>query len=204
MEHIKDILPKAVEELVQPTKESPVSTLALEKLVHFQTLNDPQLEQMKTEAARFITAFKRGLEPRWLSLLGTSGAGKTMLAKLIHKVCGGRFILWTRIATNLREGEYRWFEDFVLAEQLLIVDDIGSEYKTDFIVAKLFEMLNRRVKRWTVLTANLSLEQIGLCFDPRIASRMIRDNSKVVDVDVPDWNLRVACPRNEQSNTATN
>lgn len=202
MEHIKNILPKAVAELEQPTKESLVSTLALEKLVHFQTLNDPQLEKMKTEAARFVTAFKRGLEPRWISFLGTSGAGKTMLARLIQKVCGGRFVTWTRIATNLREGEYRWLEDFILPEQLLIVDDIGSEYKTDFIVAKLFEILNRRIGRWTVLTANLSLEQIGLSFDPRIASRMIRDGSKVVDVDVPDWNLRVACPQSGQANTA--
>lgn len=163
--------------------------LALEKLSQFQTLNDPQLELMKTETARFITAWKRGYTPRWLSLVGTSGSGKTMLARKIKDICCGEFRTWTRITNYLREGEYRWFQDLIRKE-LLIVDDIGAEYQTGFVAAKLYELLSERVGKWTVLTANLSLENIGNKLDPRIASRMIRDGSIVVDVDVPDFNLR--------------
>jgi DNA replication protein DnaC len=189
MEQVKTALSKAVADLEHPTKENPVSTLALEKLSQFQTLNDPQLELMKTETARFITAWKRGDAPRWLSLVGTSGSGKTMLARKIRDICGGEFITWTRITNYLREGEYRWFQDLI-REELLIVDDIGAEHQTGFVAAKLYELLSERIGKWTVLTANLSLENIGNKLDPRIASRMIRDGSVVVDVDVLDFNLR--------------
>jgi DNA replication protein DnaC len=161
----------------------------LEKLGDFQTLGDPQLERMKTETARFITAFKRDLPPRWLSLVGTCGSGKTMLAKIIKRVCGGRFVTWVHICNMLREGEHRWFQD-LCDEPLLYLDDIGGEYQTPFIAAKLYEILSVRVPKWTVLTANLSTEQLGEV-DARIASRMIRGASVVVDVDVPDYNLRL-------------
>lgn len=173
-------------------KESPVSTLALEKLSEFQTLNDPQLDRMKTEVARFITAYKRKLLPRWLSLVGSSGAGKTMLAWEIKSICDGRFIPWVKVAKMLREGEYRWFDDLA-SERLLILDDIGAEYQTGFVAAKLYEILSQRAKKWTVLTSNLSLQQIG-DLDIRISSRMIRDGSTVVDVDVPDFNARQVAP----------
>jgi DNA replication protein DnaC len=161
----------------------------LEKLSEFQTLGDPQLKQMRTETARFITAYKRGYNPRWLSLLGTSGAGKTMLAKAIRRICGGRFVTWTRVANMLREGEYRWFSD-LMREPIVILDDLGSEYATPFIAAKLYEFLSERVGRWTIITCNLSLADIGNKIDVRIASRMLRNDSQVVDVDVPDFNVR--------------
>ena len=163
--------------------------LALEKLSEFQTFGDSQLKRMKVETARWITAYKRGYSPRWLSLLGTSGAGKTMLAREVRRVCGGKFVTWTRVTNMLREGEYRWFSD-LMREHIVILDDIGSEHATPFVAAKLYEFLSERVGRWTVVTANLSLEQIGQRIDVRIASRMRRDDSQVVDVDVPDFNLR--------------
>jgi DNA replication protein DnaC len=112
--------------LAPPTKAGPISTMALEKLSEFQTLGDPQLKRMKLETARFITAYKRGYSPRWLSLLGTSGAGKTMLARLVYKICEGKFVTWTRVTNMLREGEYRWFSD-LMHERLVVLDDIGSE-----------------------------------------------------------------------------
>ena len=144
---------------------------------------------MQLETARFITAYKRGYSPRWISLLGTSGAGKTMLAKEIWRICGGRFVTWTRVANMLREGEYRWFSD-LMREHIVILDDIGSEYATPFIAAKLYEFLSERVGLWTVITCNLSLADIGNKLDVRIASRMLRGDSRVVDVEVPDFNLR--------------
>jgi len=147
--------------------------------------------------------------PYWLSLLGTSGAGKTMLAKIIRtlfsryvdgsiisetpqeiKRAGGGFIRWRRLVEWVREGDYRAFED-VSRDFFVAVDDIGSEYPTDFTRAKLYEMFDASEGKWRVWTGNLSLEQIEQQFDPRIASRILRNNSVVVDVDVPDFNLRL-------------
>lgn len=166
---------------------------ALERLSSFQTLGEKQLIKMQQETARFMTAYSRHLSPYWLSLVGKSATGKTMLAKLIYKnFDSSRFLSWARIVRELRSGEYRWFED-LFTERLLIIDDIGAEYETGFIAAKLYELLNERGGRWTILTSNLSLKAIG-DLDVRIASRMIRDGSVVVDVNAPDWSTRKPSP----------
>lgn len=52
------------------------------------------------------------------------------------------------------------------------------------------------IKKWVhstteaLFTANLSLSDIEQRIDTRVASRMIRNGSTVVDVNVPDFNLR--------------
>jgi DNA replication protein DnaC len=102
---------------------------------------------------------------------------------------GGHLIPWYRIIGWLRDGDYRLFNDFC-AERLITVDDIGSEYATDFSRAKLYELFARRDGKWTLFTANLSLEKISQLLDTRIASRMVRHNAVVVEADVPDFNLR--------------
>lgn len=144
---------------------------------------------MKHESARFVWESEIITPGRWLSLLGTSGAGKTMLAREIMHQTQGRFRAWTRVITWTREGDHRMFED-LMREPVVCIDDVGGEYATDYSRAKLYEFLSEREKMWTVITANLSLEQVGNMLDARIASRMIRHGSVVVDVDVPDFNLR--------------
>lgn len=218
MEHISKLLPKAVEQLAQPTSVVPVNTTESVEFNQFETFNDPQLKTMRTAAEQFISDVIACGNPHWLSLLGTSGAGKTMLAKTIFRAFKqtmdwkinwpatektktesdpygriirhrGDYIPWRRLAQLLRDGEYRIFDD-LCALSFLVVDDIGAEYGTPFIDAKLYELCSRREGKWTVLTANLSLSDIERRIDARIASRMIRSDSVVVDVNVPDFNLR--------------
>lgn len=221
MEHISEILPKAAETLERPTKENPRNTRAWAKFSDFQTFDDPQLERMKAEAASFVDDIARDREPRWLSLLGTSGAGKTMLAKLISKLfrksfhgrtnwpatertrtatCPygriiqyrGGFINWGDAINNrMLQGEYDFLAD-MRDYSFFAIDDIASEYERhrELSASKLYNVLEARLGKWTVITANLSLEQIGTVLDTRIASRMLRNESTVVDVNVPDFNLR--------------
>lgn len=181
-------------------------------------MDDIQLVRMKAAAERFALEMLGHMAPRWLSLLGTSGAGKTMLAKWIKGVFKehldwqiiwpateqtktestphGRIIrhrggyqTWAGIARDLREQEYRKFDD-LCALTFLVVDDIGAEHGSTFINSKLYELCSRRENKWTVFTGNLSLSDIEQTIDARVASRMIRHGSVVVDVDVPDWNMR--------------
>lgn len=219
--HIGTIMSKAIETLVRPTKANPASTEASEKFQAFETLDDPQLANMKTEAARFLDDMMNDREPRWLSLLGTSGAGKTMLAQIIwhwfrdtrHAMINwpatertrtpetphgqiirhrGGFINWGNAINNrMLKGEYDFLED-MRGYSFFAIDDIASEYERhrELSASKLYNVLESRLKKWTIITANLSLEQIGSKLDARIASRMIRGHSTVVDVDVVDWNLR--------------
>jgi DNA replication protein DnaC len=174
----------------------------------FQTLDDPQLTKMKLAAVEFAWHMVGKGSPRWLTLLGKSGAGKTMLARIVNRIFNynlrgtvsyesstivqrydGGFITWNKLATYLREGEFRVFDD-ICAHDFVVLDDIGSEHSTAFTNAKLFEFMNRSLGKWRVITGNLTLEQVGERLDVRIASRMIRDGNVVVDVDVKDWSLR--------------
>jgi len=219
MEQIKDILPPAVAQLARPTSVEQVSTRAsadLDKTLDlafepFRTLNDSQLIQMKAAARSFAFDMITGnTSPYWLSLLGTSGAGKTMLAKIVSRLfrcnkhgavvaetpsriwyANGGFIKWATLVQWMREGDWRAFDD-VSRDWFVCVDDLGAEHATDFSRAKLYEMFDRGENKWRIWTANLSLQEITDRIDARISSRMLRNNSIVLDVDVPDYNTRGA------------
>lgn len=175
----------------------------------FELFGDQQLVDMVTETAHFIHAMKAKEKPRWLSFTGTSGAGKTYLARAIWRwyskapgmnqtktvnhevVYGGQFAFWPDVAQALKAQEATtWMRDLA-DETLVVIDDIGAARdSTGFVTNELSNLLSRRCSKWTVITANFPLKEIAQKMDVRIASRMIRDNSVVVDVDVKDFNLR--------------
>ncbi len=167
---------------------------------------------MKSAAIAFASDMLERTTPRWLSLLGTPGTGKTMLARIITQVFNrrlrgeidlenerrisryhGEFVTWNTVANRVREGEYRRFDD-LCSYQFVALDDIGTEHLTDFVRAKLYEFLNRSEGNWRVITANLTLEEIGERLDDRIASRMLRHGSTVIEVDAPDFAVRQHSP----------
>lgn len=172
-----------------------------------------QLETMLFEAASFIRAVKNGGEPRWLSFLGTSGAGKSYLARKIFKwfknsplyvadvadkevVYPGTFVAWdARLAPQLQGNTgYEQIKEFA-TEKLVVLDEIGSKRDMSGHVKDcLCQLLSARVGKWTVITANLSLADIGRQIDPRISSRMIRNGGVVLDVDMPDFARRHPAP----------
>lgn len=220
METTAKLVSKALATATQepPTKASHPTIATLEKWAGFQTLGEPQLEDMLTATWRFIAGIKaepvpmlgefRKPQGRWLSLLGTSGAGKTMLSKFVWNwwctqgrrclcpVSGaetwrhGRWLSWKSFVENSKPSlPHEQWQDLREA-WLVIIDDFGSAhdpsgYATDLLLG----ILQSRDKRWTLLTSNLSAEAVQKR-DGRIASRLIRHGSEVVDVNVIDWNLR--------------
>lgn len=104
----------------------------------------------------------------------------------------GGFMNWGNAINNrMLKGDYEFLED-MRHYTFFAIDDIASEYERhrELSASKLYNVLESRLGKWTVITANLPLDAIGEKLDTRIASRMIRDNSVVVDVDVVDYNLR--------------
>lgn len=151
------------------------------------------------ETTRFCREIVGKKRPRrWLSLLGLSGVGKTMLAKGVRSCIRDnrpnlvvRLYRWSDVVNNhLRQGDYRIMAFLIEDVDVLMLDDIGLESGSAFSNAKLGELLDARLDKWTMLTSNLSLEQIGECIDVRIASRMVRGDSMVVEMlSAPDWSL---------------
>lgn len=167
----------------------------------------PQLTRMLIAAHNFIEDIREGKPPRWLSLLGGSGAGKTYLADRIWRwyknskhfqpsigddiVYPGTFFNWSRFANRLSQNEGRAELDDYMEEKLVVADEIGADRdKSGFVRDCLAKLCSARVNKWTILTCNMSLGDIERNMDVRIASRMLRDGSEVVDVELPDFNLR--------------
>lgn len=168
---------------------------------------------MLTGAANFVLDLKEGKRP-WLILLGTSGAGKTHIARRIWKywkqtaswttaqgrggqmsnfMRSGSFELWADVINEARAGKFGVFER-LMSDEFVILDDIGAgEDARKWISDKLYHVIEKRIpeNKSLILTANLSLEQIADEYDPRIASRLLRRGKGfVIEVNVPDYCAR--------------
>ena len=178
-------------------------------LSEFETCGDDQLVRMRRAAAHFLADMVQGHPPRWLSLLGTSGAGKTFLADLIlaavkrHKLSETevslagisyagtvRMIFEVSLERMLQSREWGRFGDICNARFAVIDEIMGDLVPREISGPKLASLAERRLNRWTVFTANVGLQAIKEMRDARIASRMLRGGSEVIDVDVIDFNLR--------------
>ncbi len=104
---------------------------------------------------------------------------------------------WSRLLSQLRSGEYHRLE--VAAEDWFkAIDDLGTDSAgadgeaTQFAVQKMGDLLDRRLRKWTVVTTNYNRRQIAEKFDTRIASRLMRHGSVIVDADgLRDYGLRL-------------
>lgn len=142
--------------------------------------------------------------PRWLSLVGNSGTGKTHLAKGIWRawedkgqfymkrgaelVKHGLFKKFSKLCNEMRGGAFSAFQSCADAD-FLVLDDLGSEYSTEFSQRQLASMLDQRLGKWTVITSNLSMKDIS-DIDVRIADRMIRGDNEVIELDCVSYSMR--------------
>jgi DNA replication protein DnaC len=158
---------------------------------------------MALAAGQFVFEFNSQNSPRWLSFLGKSGTGKTFLSdaifqhakknhRLMHHLdlcCGVSMFFWPRLLSKLRDGEY-WKVADIADSNFLFLDEIAIEHDASgFARDKLCEILSCRVGKWTVLTSNLTLQQLE-AIDGRIASRMVRDRNIVIPVETVDYAAR--------------
>lgn len=147
------------------------------------------VKRMHHEAQRLLAEMAtRGRSPRWLTLIGQSGCGKTYLSRAVRAIARDQLRMkaqyWnvSRIADRLRSGEYDLC-DHLAALDFLVLDDLGAEHSTEFSRSKLYQILDSRLGKWTVVTSNLSLAAIADTIDVRCASRIKRGG---VVVDIPD------------------
>lgn len=149
-------------------------------------------------------------KPYWLSLLGDSGIGKTMLAKRAYRhfmdysrhnkkldvqnqrIVGntGQICNWRGFCADVRGGSFGRIDD-ICSDWFVVLDDIGSEHDpTGFVASMIDRVFNERQHKWTLITSNLFLKQIAEKIDSRVASRMIRHGSKVIETRSMDFSLR--------------
>lgn len=146
------------------------------------------------DAARAFAEEPQG----WLMLLGEYGCGKTHLAAAIanEQIARGQpalFVVVPDLLDHLRAAysphsptTYDERFDQVRNAPLLILDDLGAQYSTEWAQEKLFQIFNYRYNSRlpTVITSNIDLEAI----DIRIRSRLIDpDLVQICTILAPDF-----------------
>ena len=199
----------------QPTKDNPPNTKAWADFLAFNTgAADLEVERqlclMVDSVARFVRGMKEKRRPHWLSLLGTSGAGKTYLAKKVYKwhsnsglfdmgnfasgeevIDARHWINWSEFAGLLQSNRGYGLMQDLIATPFCVIDEVGADRDPNGHVRDcLSRVLSARTGKWTLITSNRSLRSISETIDQRISSRMIRDGSVVVDVTMPDYFVR--------------
>ncbi len=120
-----------------------------------------------------------------LLLLGQTGCGKTFLSNCIAKALldEGISVIYFTASELFRVFEDQTFKknsdvadlhDQIFNCDLLIIDDLGTEFPNTFTITRLFQCLNERLLRnkSTVISTNLSLGQMRDTYSERITSRI--------------------------------
>ncbi len=120
-----------------------------------------------------------------LYFCGRTGLGKTHLSLAIANevIKKGYNVVYGSVINFLNQLEREKFgradsyetEDILIGADLLILDDLGAEFSTAMATSSLYNILNSRIARNvpTIISSNLSLEEIKARYPESIASRII-------------------------------
>jgi DNA replication protein DnaC len=135
---------------------------------------------------RYVREIAANLDSgRGLWIQGDVGTGKTTLAMLVSKAAldAGRSVAiysLPRLLNLLREsmdsdGGKLDFLDRLTAVDLLHLDDLGAENRTDWVLEQLYSIVNARyeAERAIVATTNLMPDELSERLGPRTVSRLV-------------------------------
>ena len=150
---------------------------------------------------RFVNTFDEKVQN--LLFLGEVGVGKSFLSNCIAKALmdSGHSViyfsaidLFDTLSKNVfdksKDTLYSFKNDLYNCD-LVIVDDLGTEYTTSFGASYLFAFLNGRIMKGksTLISTNLNYEDIGSRYTERTLSRII-SNFDIVSMTGPDLRLK--------------
>ena len=176
------------------------------KLIDKQSFDNFDLEWYKTNeedykrmaynlkvSRAFAEGFGNG-NMRNLLFLGNTGTGKTHLSTAIAReiISRGYDVLYDSAQNIVAAfetdrfhsgyGEKENIADKYLECDLLILDDLGTEFSNQFTVSCLYNLINTRENRGlsTIISTNLSAEELAGRYDGRIYSRIVGCDYKVL------------------------
>ena len=115
--------------------------------------------------------------------IGRTGLGKTFMSSCIAKALLEKDInvVFGSIIDFLRKIEDEHFGrengntlDSLISSELLILDDLGSEFQTPFTETAVYDIINSRINlsKPTIISTNLSQSEISHKYNERIVSRL--------------------------------
>src|SRR5699024_9908673 len=148
-------------------------------LENYEPTSD-RLAVAKSEIETYINEFDG---KKNLLLHGTYGTGKSHLSvsatkKLMEKGYTCLFLSLPKLLTKIRDtyGGNGMSEDkllnYIQSVDLLVLDDLGAEQRTDWAITKLFEVMDDRAGKSTIYTTNLSSDELKEQMGERNFSRI--------------------------------
>jgi DNA replication protein DnaC len=123
-----------------------------------------------------------------LFLTGNTGLGKTFMSLIIacevtkrgyHAVFESAQSLLNKIEREKFQREYSQSDELerALNAQFLVIDDLGSEFRSAFAMSALYGIINGRLsaKRPTIINTNISQPELQKTYDQRLTSRLLFD-----------------------------
>jgi len=178
------------------------------KLVH------PNLVQLERVSYMFCRDYAANPgHGRRLLIHGENGSGKSHCARAIFRwaqaasinlplvnlplrgedlgtrLSDAQFIHWPTVVDRFHPPHEEWWRvDDAMCCSLLVIDDIGAEHDPSRVgIEKLYLLLERRERMWTVLTTNVTPAAWEEKFERRISSRFLRNCDRVSVENVPDF-----------------
>ena len=168
--------------------------------------DNPEIyESMKNNlkvVKKYATEFKLPTAKNML-ILGTTGTGKTHVTTAIAKIVieKGYEVLYDS-AQNIIDafendkfrhgyGQYEPQGQKYLDCDLLIIDDLGTEFQTQFSLSALYNILNTRQNRSlpTIISTNLQNFDFNALYEDRIYSRIVGRGSIILKFQGRDYRI---------------
>ena len=120
-----------------------------------------------------------------LILLGNTGLGKTHLSLSIAKevISKGFSVVYgpsDNILSKIEKEHFSYsattpFKDNVLNCDLLILDDLGTEFLTQYTLSTIYNIINNRLisGKATIINTNYSIDELEKKYTPRVTSRIL-------------------------------
>ena len=180
----KELLLKQIEELYSRSRLTP--RFRRRTLQSFFPRNEKQKEVLAL-LLEYVSSFNdaREKELNGFYLYGAPGRGKTHLAagvanELIKKGIPCVYVKTAELLSAIRENFKNGDKEVIITPlkvvDLLILDDLGAEEKQEWFIADVFRILDWRLE-WllpTVITSNLTIDEVSNRYGERIASRIKR------------------------------
>ena len=168
--------------------------------------NEEAYEKMKNnleKTKKYAEDFNKS--PTMMLLVGNTGTGKTHLSTAIAKTVieKGYEVLYDRAQNIISAfendrfrsgyGQYDPEGTKYLECDLLILDDLGTEFLNQFTVSCLYNLINTRQNKGlhTIISTNLLPSQITARYEDRVYSRIMGRNSLILHFLGKDSRLEV-------------
>lgn len=152
------------------------------------------LENMRANLAAAKAYVKSFAKKRAnLLLIGKTGTGKTHLSTAIARevISQGFDVIYDsaqNIVSDFETDKFRsgWGSepksDKYLECDLLIIDDLGTEFSSQFTVSCLYNLINTRHNRGmaTIISTNLTADELAKKYEDRIYSRLVGAGTRIL------------------------